>query len=427
MAREPGVDDLVHVRALDLPRAEVHGHVHVAHVGVLAAPGRQRGEGHLQHGLPQRADEPGVLRDGDEDVGADRAALAVGQPRQRLETGQPAVGEVVHGLVGGRQRRQLVPRFERGAQHTLDPAAFQQVGAQDVVEHLHAVLAAPLGPVHRDVGVAQDVLRGPPRHGERHADAGRDDVTGALVDDRAGHLVADPPREHLRDGVGPVRHTAGLPVGAPGFQDDDELVAADPGHGVGPAQHAPQAAGDLDEHGVARAVAVGVVDPLEPVEITEQDGHLGTVPLGAGDGGGEPVEQQRPVRQPGQRVVQGRVLEVPLGVHDLRHVPDDGEAAQHRPVGGAAERRDVPRQPPVAAAGVEDPEPEHRALAVGELAHLHVGRPQPREVRLGDVRRERDGFEGDRLLPGPAEQLPQAARGPLDPPRGEVHDRGDVR
>ena len=53
-------------------------------------------------------------------------------------------------------------------------------------------------------------------------------------------------------------------------QQDRELVAAEPGHDVGFAGAASNDGGRLDERPAAQQVAVGVVDPLEPVQIDEE-------------------------------------------------------------------------------------------------------------------------------------------------------------
>ena len=48
----------------------------------------------------------------------------------------------------------------------------------------------------------------------------------------------------------------------------------------------------------------GVVYPLEIVEIDEHDCQCGRVPVCAGEGIAQPVEKERPVRQPGERVTK---------------------------------------------------------------------------------------------------------------------------
>ena len=108
-----------------------------------------------------------------------------------------------------------------------------------------------------------------------------------------------------------VGHGARAAVVGDALGDDGELVAAEPGHRVAAADDAPQPLAHADEQGVARVVAVGVVDGLEAVEVEEhhRERHL------ADDRQGlvELVLEQQPVAEAGERVVQGLVHEVVLG------------------------------------------------------------------------------------------------------------------
>ena len=65
------------------------------------------------------------------------------------------------------------------------------------------------------------------------------------------------------------------------LEQDRELVAAEPGRGVGAAQHRLEPGRDVDEEPVADGVAEAVVDGLERVEVDEQHGG-GVVARGAG-------------------------------------------------------------------------------------------------------------------------------------------------
>ena len=135
--------------------------------------------------------------------------------------------------------------------------------------------------------------------------------------------------------VGPVRAAAQLGDEA-GADVDGVQVALDVGRRArrtrrrrcgrrcpSAAAIAANCVGDPAQHGVARGMPVGVVDLLEPVEIDEE--HRGA-PAGAlrvRQGLLDAVDEQRPVRQAGQRVVRRllgqrglRVLQVghPLGL-----------------------------------------------------------------------------------------------------------------
>jgi len=123
-----------------------------------------------------------------------------------------------------------------------------------------------------------------------------------------------------------------------GQRDGD--VRRDPAPG---AQHPRHPPADLTEQLVAVAVAEGVVDLLEAVEVEQQqrDGS----PLGKG--GVEVAVQQGAVGQPGEVVVRRRVLEPlprPLRGEPAGHGLTGGRAVGDagRP-GGQAERGEHPR------------------------------------------------------------------------------------
>ena len=75
-------------------------------------------------------------------------------------------------------------------------------------------------------------------------------------------------------------------------QQDGELVAAEARDDVLGAQHVPQAAGDGLQQLVADAVAEGVVDDLEVVEVEEETGQ----PVAAGAESGRALSASRCVR-----------------------------------------------------------------------------------------------------------------------------------
>ena len=105
----------------------------------------------------------------------------------------------------------------------------------------------------------------------------------------------------VADPLGPL----GRLVGGGDGQGDDELLAAVAGDEVvGPGCLAENA-GDLAEDGVADLVAVGVVDPLEVVDVEHQDGHpqsLQPAPVGQG---AELGEEEGPIVEAGQGVAHG--------------------------------------------------------------------------------------------------------------------------
>ena len=128
------------------------------------------------------------------------------------------------------------------------------------------VTAGRLGRVHRHVGRGEQRAVGAghvPDH--RNADAGRRaHVRVAELDRLGAHVLEHALRGRMR----------GLAVGA--RQQHRELVAAEPPDQVGLARLGGQRVGDVPEEVVAGAVAVGVVDQLEPVDVEQQQGQLGS-------------------------------------------------------------------------------------------------------------------------------------------------------
>ncbi|GAC1324011.1 MAG: hypothetical protein NVSMB13_04760 [Mycobacteriales bacterium] len=89
---------------------------------------------------------------------------------------------------------------------------------------------------------------------------------------------------------------------------------------MSPSRSEPRSrSGSLDEQLVADLVTEGVVHALEPVEVEEQHGHRLLAGPGPQQALLEPVLEQRPVGQPGERVVEGLVLKAFLRVTQLAH------------------------------------------------------------------------------------------------------------
>ena len=192
-----------------------------------------------------------------------------------------------------------------------------------------------------------------------------------LLAERAGQLEqgAQPlgDRERLRR-VGEV------------LAEHDELVAAEARERVVDAQAVGQARGEAAEQLVAGLVAQAVVDDLELVEIDEEDGERRAGPLRAGQRVRQAVEEERPVGQPGERVVQRLVAQVVDGALAADGAAEDTGQRPHEPHVLVAEAaRD---------AGVDAQDAERLPADVGHHhgdAGAHAERTQPRrvEARLG--------------------------------------------
>ena len=214
--------------------------------------------------------------------------------------------------VGQRDDRLVVqPQLvavDRTAQVVLDPQPGDRPVAHRLVEQLVAGPPALLGPVHRGVGVADQLLGALAAAGERDADAGGDEVLVAGEHERAG--------EHRRD---PLGHLDRVVLAADVLEQHPELVAAEPGDGVACAHRLLQPRRDGGEQLVADVVAEAVVDQLEVVEVEEQDrGHERL--RRAAERVLEPVEEQHAVRQAGERVVERAVADLVLGGLALERV-----------------------------------------------------------------------------------------------------------
>ena len=194
---------------------------------------------------------------------------------------------------------------DRVAQIQLEPQPIVPGLVHARVEELVAGLAPGLGVVHGEVGVAEDLLgRRAARGGEGDADAHRDEQLALLEEERPLQLGAEP-LGHRGDRAR-VLHV---------LEEHGELVAAEPGDGVLRPQADGQPLAESDEELIARAVSEAVVDDLEAVEIEEEHGEQLASALGARQGEGEAIDEERSVGQAGEGVEEGlpRELVEPAG------------------------------------------------------------------------------------------------------------------
>ena len=284
----------------------------------------------------------------------------------------------MHDLAGRGVDDRLVVHAElfvgdRVAKRVVEVGAAGDPLLHRLVEELVAAPTVGLGAIQRDVGFLEHRLGGLAAVDAHHdPDAGADARLTAAA--RKGLLErADDPRGDRVD-LGERDLLA----------QDDELVAAEPSHGVDTADQAGDALRGRDEQLVARPVAHRVVDLLEAVEIDEQHRELMSGPARACERLIHPVVQLHSVRQTGQRIVQparGFELDEPRGpirrprqhlaedrggrqrdndaLQRGRAVPPFGEdPAEHR----RAEHRDARRRTPALrqTAPRDDDDEEHR-------------------------------------------------------------------
>ena len=140
-----------------------------------------------------------------------------------------------------------------------------------------------------------------------------------------------------------------------------ELVAAEPAHRVAPAQHADEAGGHGLQQLVSGHVPQGVVDNLEVVQIHVERADEVTTALGSQQHLLSTIEDERPVGEPGQRVVARLMPELLLGaVAKLlgRLLPGDVEDHPVDPKGPSVMADDDPAMlgdPCRRAVGVHEP------------------------------------------------------------------------
>ena len=253
--------------------------------------------GGLQDRSAEGDDLAVLLRQADEVGRVDDAAGRVAPADQRLDADDPA----------GRQLDdRLVVDGEVAAADAPAQVGVQLVSLDDGAMHLRVedlgpALAVGLGPVHRDVGIAQELVDELAAAGDADPDAAADDDVGPR--DRERQLEGDDDALGQGHGVLDGRALAG---------QDRELVAAEARQQVALAQLRPDALGDVDEQLVARRVTERVVDHLEVVEVEEDDaGRRGRVAR-ADEPALDLLDEEGPVAETRQRVVIGLVPELLL-------------------------------------------------------------------------------------------------------------------
>ena len=153
--------------------------------------------------------------------------------------------------------------------------------------------------------------------GAGHADAGRQEDLALAGRDGGPQGVQRPL------GVG-----HGVALGVVAVEEDQELVAAQPGDDVGRAVGPRQAPRHRHQHLVADLVAEAVVDGLEAVEVEDEHGHRARGALALGQRVGQTVGEQGPVGQARERVVQIGVGQGLLGRLVLVLVVEEAADAQ---------------------------------------------------------------------------------------------------
>ena len=267
------------------------------------------GVGH--HLLVERDQQPGLFGDVQERIRLEQSLLGVADPHERLGAREEAGAEVEDRLVLDDDPFLV----ERPQQHPLGAHPPDRPGPQLLVEDVHAVAPAVLGPVQREVRLLEQVVgaafgvRGP-----RDPDAQRADVLLLTELERLAPGFDDPPSE-LHGGVFAL-HALG---------EDHELVTAQTGQRVGGPEVVREPLRHLREHRVSHPVPERVVDDLEPIEVEVEHDQQTRPSAQPAERLMQPVHEDGAVGHPRQRVRERAALEgllrlaAVLDVADRRH------------------------------------------------------------------------------------------------------------
>ena len=196
---------------------------------------------------------------------------------------------------------------------------------------------------------------------------------------------------------------------------DDELVAAEAGDGVGRADRLLEPRGERAQEGVAGVVAERVVDDLEAVEVEQQHRRRMAAAAGAHERVREPVEEERAVRQARQLVVQRAAMGGGLGADALER---GGEHGRHH-----GEELQVLGRPGARVGGEHGDDAERLARAAQRAAQRTGDALAREQGRAVQARVRADVVDGDGL----ALEERLRGEGPLaeldDEPRGEDRPR----
>ena len=289
----------------------------------------------VEHERADRHDQPGLLGQRDELARRDEAALGVVPAHERLGGDDVAGVEADDRLV---LDGELAAVDRAAGARSLRPWRCRIAVVHRWLEARPAALAARLGLVHRDVGVA-DQLAGAHRLGAARgdADAGAD-ATRLAARERAL-------RERGDDALGDATTTSSGPS-TPSSRTANSSPPKRATVSAARTQRA-QPLGDRDQQLVADRVAERVVDGLEVVEVDEQHRDASA---GAWRAPPRPGRGTAAVGQAGQRVVVGLVLEL-------------------APAARAAARPSAPGGRTGARPGVGGERLEQAQVGVGEVAH----------------------------------------------------------
>ena len=315
-SRERVADVGDQVALLQVAAGNVHGDPQALARRDRLAPLLHAAAGVHQHPAPERDDLAGLLRHRDELAGQQAALFRVLPPHQRLDAEQLGGLEVDDRL---ELEEELLAR-QRLVQVVLEPQALAQLFLHARMEHDVAALAGGLRVVHRDVGVAQQLLGVVAGLRERDADAGGHQQFVAVDQERQPECIGHGGRDLL-----------GLLERRDALEQHRELIAAEPGDRVGRPRALDEPLRGGLQQPVADVVAERIVHVLEVVEVDHQDRQPVLGAPRERDRVLDAVAEQAPVREQRQRVVEGELAELVLERLALGHVAQvEGESLDRR-------------------------------------------------------------------------------------------------
>ena len=278
---------------LELARADVDRQRQMR-AGRLLLPAIQLLAGNAQNVLAERHDQLGIFRQRNEITRPEHAFFRVLPAHQRLGADHPSLPVYLR-LIQQEEIAMLQPLVDR----LLQRHARQHAGLHFRIEELEPVAAAVLGAVHRQFGLLQQFFLTELLADEQHgADRGGDAELLAANGQRLIH-IAENLGADTADTVGGIDMVVGQR-----FQQHQEFIAAKPRHQIVVAHALLQPPPRFAQQLVAGAAALGMFEPLEVVQIDEQQGTDMAAARTDAERLAQPVARHAPVGQTGQAVVE---------------------------------------------------------------------------------------------------------------------------
>jgi hypothetical protein len=317
----------------ELARRQIDRHAHRRQA--FALPRDVLRAGRFQYPPADRHDQTCFLGDGDEARRGHQAEVRMPPAQQGFHAGDLLRPQIELRLV---VQGKFVP-LQRMTQARFQREPLERIRPDVLGEELEIVFALLFREIHGDVGVFHQrllVLRVGRIHAD--ADARRHPALLPQHDDRLhgrGEELARGDGDLLR-----IRHL---------LQEHHEFVAAQARDDIARAQAVLETRAHFLQQLVSRFVPQGVVDDLEAVEVDEHHGKAAAVALRHLDLVVEELAEHHPVRQRGERVVCGHVLDAflgPLALHELADLAADHPHRLQQPVLRLADFAAVENQHP---------------------------------------------------------------------------------